>query len=76
MVEFMIDLFGERWFNTGVMNVKFVDLVLEDQVVVAHAKVIGKQPDPKKGTRVELEIWSERDDGRKVMTGNALGLVD
>lgn len=75
MVEFMVDLFGERWFETGIMNVKFVDLVLEDQTVTAHAKVTGKKPDAK-GTRVELEVWSERDDGRKVMAGTAVGLVD
>lgn len=75
MVEFMIDLFGERWFDMGIMNVKFVDLVFEDQIVTAHAKVVGTNPDAKKGTRVDLEIWSERNDGRKVMTGTAVGVV-
>ncbi|MBX3513432.1 MAG: MaoC family dehydratase [Xanthobacteraceae bacterium] len=75
MVEFMVDLFGERWFETGSMNVKFVDLVLEDQIVTAHAKVVDKKPDAKKGTRIELEVWSERNDGRKVMTGTAAGVV-
>ena len=75
MVEFLIDLFGEGWFTSGTMNVKFVDLVLENQTVTAHGKVTGRKPDGK-GTRIELEIWSQRDDGRKVMTGTATGLVD
>ncbi len=76
MVEFMISLFGEGWFTSGIMNVKFVDLVLEGQTVTAHAKVTGRKPDTGGKTRIELEIWSERDDGRKVMTGNASGIVD
>lgn len=75
MAEFMIQLFGEHWFTAGTMNVKFVDLVLEDQIVTAHAKVTGRKPDGK-GTRIELEIWSQRDDGRKVMTGTASGFVE
>jgi acyl dehydratase len=74
MAEFLVDLFGERWFTTGTMNVKFVDLVLEDQTVTARAKVTGRKPDGK-GTRIELEIWSECG-GRKVMTGTASGLVE
>ncbi len=74
MAEFLIGLFGERWFTTGKMNVKFVDLLLEDQTVIACAKVIGRKQDGT-GVRLELEIWSERDDGRKVMTGTASGLV-
>jgi acyl dehydratase len=75
MVEFMIDLFGECWFTAGTMSVKFVDLVLEDHTVTAHAKVTGRKAEGK-GMRIELEIWSQRDDGRKVMTGTATGLVN
>ncbi len=76
MVEFFVDLFGEDWFASGTMNVKFVDLVLEDQTVTAHAKVTNRVVDPKGGTRIEFDIWSERNDGRKVMTGTATGLLD
>lgn len=76
MVEFLIDLFGESWFNTGTMNVKFVDLVLEDQTVTAHARVTNRIDDPKSRARIELDIWSMRGDGRQVMTGTAIGLVD
>ena len=77
MVEFLITLFGQRWFESGTINVKFVDLVLEDHVVTPHCKVLSRER-PEKGdaTRIELEVWCEREDGRKVMTGTAGCLVD
>ena len=76
MAEFLISAFGDGWFRHGEMAVKFVDLVLEDQMVTACAKVVGSEPVDGKGARVNLEIWSECEDGRKVMTGTATGLVN
>lgn len=74
MVEFMVDLFGADWLKTGTMNVKFVDLVLEDQIVTARAKVTGRKKEGP-SSRIELEIWSELEDGRKAMSGTATGLA-
>ena len=75
MAEFLVNLFGERWLENGMMNVKFVDLVLEDQTVTARAKVASRKPEGNK-IQIDLDIWSELDDGRKAMTGTASGIVE
>ena len=72
LTELMIDLFGDDWLSHGTLGVKLVDLVLAGQTVQAKATVTKIEQD-KGSTVVHVDIWSERDDGAKVLVGTASG---
>lgn len=72
LAELMIDLFGDDWLSSGTLAVKLVDLVMVGQTVQARATVTKIEPD-KGSTVVHMDIWSERDDGAKVLVGTASG---
>lgn len=68
LCELMIDLFGDDWMSSGTLAVKLTDLVMVGQTVVGKVTVTKVE----QGV-VHVDIWSERDDGAKVMVGTATG---
>ncbi|HBE44894.1 MAG TPA: hypothetical protein DDW17_05420 [Deltaproteobacteria bacterium] len=75
MAELMIDLFGEAWLNHGRMsNVKFIKLVVDGDMLVSKAKVVGKEQE---GSTVKyvLDIYVENQNHDKVLVGTATGIA-
>jgi acyl dehydratase len=72
LVELMVDLFGETWLAGGSMAVKMVDLVMAGDSVTANAEVTNVEREGESRV-VHFDVWSERQDGAKVLVGTASG---
>ena len=70
LVELLIDVFGDRWFTSGRLDARLTSLVHENVVVTAHASITAKET-LADGTKFTADVWSERDDGEKVLVGTA-----
>ena len=70
LIELLCALFGERWFEDGVLNVKYPRPVRAGDAVQPFAKITAFTSE---GTiaSVELDVWCARGDGEKVLVGTA-----
>ncbi len=68
--QVMQDHFGMGWLAGGKMSVKLTNVLWVDETVTAYAKVREERPE---GTqlRVFCDVWVEKEDGSRVLIGDA-----
>jgi acyl dehydratase len=66
--EWAVQMFGEKWFNTGSGNLTFLKPVLAGQTVQLRGRVsdLRERGDDR---RVEIETWVENEDDERVAVG-------
>jgi len=71
--QVMQDHFGMGWVAGGRMSVKLTNVLWVDETVTARAKIREEVPE---GTlsRVHCDVWVEKDDGVRVLIGEASAL--
>jgi len=70
ILQLMVETFGERWFDGGKLDLRFVKPVYEGDEIRAHATVRGPE-DGADGAGVTLDVWCENQRGEKVVVGVA-----
>lgn len=75
LVTLLIDLFGIPWLEHGVMDLKVINSVHVDDTVQAKA-VLKERTDTGAGATALLDVWCEKQDGTKVLVGNATCPID
>lgn len=73
LCDMMIELFGQKWLTNGELTQRFTKMVPEGDTVQIKAKVTSVEEVD--GLRVGLEVWCENQNGDKVVTGTAKGIV-
>jgi acyl dehydratase len=73
LIELMLDLFGEAWFGTGIVELKLPMSVFVGDTVTPRATVTEIDEVPE-GRRYSLEVWCEKQTGDRVLTGTACGI--
>jgi acyl dehydratase len=71
--QVMGDHFGMGWIQGGKMSVKLTNVLWVDESVAAHAKIREEQPEGGQ-TRVFCDVWVEKDDGTRILIGDASAL--
>jgi len=73
--EFMVNFFGEKWFYGGEISLAFINKgVRQHDMVTIKGTVVSKNVE-KDGVRVNIDFWMEKDDGVKVVVGQAGGEI-
>ena len=70
MVRLLVQLFGDRWFREGKLNVTHRRPVFEGTWIQAHARVSTTSP-AAGGNLVELEVWCETPEKVVLSAGTA-----
>ncbi len=70
VIELLLELFGDGWFERGKLQVKYPRPVMAGETVTAKARVASRESRDG-GIAFELEIWCEHDDANKVLVGTA-----
>jgi acyl dehydratase len=70
IVRLLTELFGDEWFRSGVLHVKYPRLVFAGTSLLARARVSATRA-ADAGAIVDLEVWCETPDGEKVVVGTA-----
>ena len=74
--EVMQNAFGMGWLRGGRMSVKLTNVLWVDETVTAYGKIREEVPEGEQ-TRVVCEVWvDKRDDGARVLLGEASALTD
>ena len=68
--QVMGDHFGMGWIQGGKMSAKLTNVLWVDESVTTHAKVREEQPEGER-TRVFCDVWAEKDDGTRILIGDA-----
>lgn len=71
--QVMQDHFGMGWIQGGKMSVKLTNVLWVDETITAHAR-IREQAAEGLQTRVHCDVWVEKEDGSRVILGNASAL--
>jgi acyl dehydratase len=71
--QVMQDHFAMGWVVGGKMSVKLTNVVWVDETLTAHAKIRDEQREGTQ-TRVLCDVWVEKDDGTRVLIGEASAL--
>ena len=66
--------YGDRWFNTGKLDVKFTNPCWPDDVIAIQGVSIGPMTDDP--SREAIFAWIEKEDGTIVLVANASVAVD
>jgi acyl dehydratase len=68
--QLMQDAFGRGWSTGGRMSVKLTNVLWVDEAVTVRGRV---RDEGKEGTRtrVACDVWAEKDDGTKILVGEA-----
>jgi len=74
LTEMLTNFFGASWFTSGWEKLKFIRPVHPGHTLTARGVVTGSAEE-EEGTRLELEIWVEREDGEKTAVGWASARV-
>jgi acyl dehydratase len=71
--QVMHDHFGAGWRTGGRMNVKLVNVLWVDETITARARV---KEETREGTRtrVHCEVWVDKQDGTRILAGDASAL--
>lgn len=70
IIRLLIELFGDAWFGSGRLHVKYPRPVFAGTSLVARARVRSRQASGA-GTLVELEVWCETPEKEIVVVGTA-----
>jgi acyl dehydratase len=68
--QVMQDHFGMGWVAGGKMSVKLTNVLWVDESVTAYARIREEVPEGQ-ATRVHCDVWVEKDDGTRVLIGEA-----
>jgi len=71
--QVMQDHFAMGWYRGGKMSVKLTNVLWVDETVTAHARIRDEVPEGTQ-TRVHCDVWVEKEDGARVMLGEASAL--
>jgi len=71
--EMMTNRFGIGWYQGGKMNVNLVNVVWQGDTITARGLARSASPEGS-ATRVQVDVWCEKEDGTKVVVGSASGL--
>ncbi len=68
--EVMQRAFGEGWLVGGKMDVRLTNVLWVDERVTTHARV---REEHREGPRVRVhcDVWAEKDDGSRILIGEA-----
>lgn len=72
LLGLLVDVFGPEAAGRGRLRTKYIAPVVEDQVIIACARVKSAVRDAAGASVYELEIWCEDDTGLKVTVGEAV----
>jgi acyl dehydratase len=72
--QVMHDHFGPGWLQGGRMDVKLVNVLWVDETVTARARIKDETREGQK-TRVHCEVWVDKQDGTRVLAGEASALA-
>jgi acyl dehydratase len=68
--QVMQDHFGRGWAAGGRMSLKLTNVLWVDETVIARAKVREEVAEGTR-TRVHCDVWVEKDDGTRILLGDA-----
>ncbi|MCP3984264.1 MAG: hypothetical protein GY723_07730 [bacterium] len=71
--QVMLDEFGMGFLQGGNMSLKLTNVVWVDERVTAYGRVREERPEGTR-TRVVCDVWVEKDDGSRVLIGDASAL--
>ncbi len=72
IVRLMVSLFGPSWTTHGMLRVKFIAPAVADESVRAVARLRAKNT--RDGAmRFEFDVWCEKQNGDKIIVGEATG---
>jgi acyl dehydratase len=71
--QVMLDHFGRGFVEGGKMSLKLTNVLWVDESVTAHGRIRSSEPEGT-GTRTHCDIWVEKDDGTRVLIGEASAL--
>jgi hypothetical protein len=75
MSEMLVNFFGPEWLRGGRISQVFIRPgVQEGDRVTCHGTIV-ETTKVKDGVRLFLDIWMEKGEGIKVVTGKAWGMV-
>jgi len=69
----MLDHFEDGFLEGGKMSLKLTNVLWVDETVTAHARVREEHPEGTR-TRVSCDVWVEKEDGTRVLIGDASAL--
>jgi hypothetical protein len=69
----MTSEYERGWLAGGKMDVRLVNVLWGGETVTAKAQIIDETPEADR-FRVRLDAWVEKDDGTKVIVGEASAL--
>ena len=71
LVDLLVDFFGETWFTTGELDLRYINPAYCGETLTAHAAVLA----PLEDGRLEIEVWIEKDGGVRTVLGWAKAAV-
>ena len=71
--QVMHDQFGEGFLRGGKMSLKLTNVVWVDEKLTAYGRIRESTPEGSR-TRVSCDVWVEKDDGTRVLIGDASAL--
>ncbi len=74
VIDMLIGFFGEDWTDGGDMDMAFTSPAYVGQRITARA-IVRDRKEEDSGLRVFLDVWAENEEGRKVASGTASGLL-
>jgi hypothetical protein len=72
--ESMLHFFGEGWIKGGKLDVSFIGGVVDGETVTVKGFLREKVSEDS-AFRLVIDVWMENEDGEKVITGTASGLI-
>ncbi len=67
LAELMVDIFGEKWFKSGKMRIKFIKPVVIGDVVLPFVLYENTE-----NGIMHFNVWCENKKGQKIVIGQAL----
>ncbi|MFN0096978.1 MAG: hypothetical protein ACKVVT_19640 [Dehalococcoidia bacterium] len=71
--ELLTQRFGLGWIAGGRMSLNLINVLWGGEAVTPKAAIRDRRPEGPR-TRVSLDVWTEKDDGRKTIAGTASAL--
>ncbi len=73
--EFMVNFFGEKWFYGGEISLSFINKGVRQHDKVTVKGTVVRTTEEKDAMRVFIDFWMEKEDGTKVVVGQANSLL-
>src|SRR5262245_26123229 len=71
--QVMLDAFGRGFLEGGRMSLKLTNVLWVDESVTARGRIKERTPEGTR-TRVHCEVWVDKDDGTRILLGDASAL--